>query len=148
MRSFIQQDLRQAEVQHLDVPVSSQFDVGGLQVTMRNSALVSVFQGRGDLSREGQRLFGRDGLSGNFLVQGRPFHQLHYQGRSPVGVFQTVNSGDVRIIERGQGLRFAAEPRHALNVVSNTGREDLEGNIAIQPRVAGAIDFSHPTRAE
>ena len=49
---------RQTEIQHLHRAVIANDDVGRLQVTMHDAALVRGFDGVGDLPRDGQRLVG------------------------------------------------------------------------------------------
>ena len=57
----------------------------------------------------------RNGLSAPFwdgLKQGR----IRVQRNPATGVFQSIERGDVRMIQRGQDLGFALESRHALGV--------------------------------
>jgi hypothetical protein len=54
----------------------------------------------------------------------------------------------VGMIERGEQLRLALEAREPLGVPREEIREDLEGDIALQLRVAGAIDLAHPARPD
>jgi hypothetical protein len=48
------------------------------------------------------------------------------------------------VIEEGEDLRFPLESREALDVEDKRLRDHLEGDVAIQPGVAGAIHFPHP----
>ena len=52
--------VREAEVQHLDRAVSSDLDIGGLQVAMNDALLVRGFEGLGDLACNGYCFFNRD----------------------------------------------------------------------------------------
>jgi hypothetical protein len=45
-------------------------------------------------------------------------------------------------------LAFTLEPRDAIGIGDEGLRQDLYRDLAAQLRVAGAIDLSHPTRAE
>ena len=55
---------------------------------------------------------------------------------------------DVRMIEGRKELRFPAEPCEAIGIVGDGGQQDLDRDVAIQRRVAGAIDLAHPARAD
>jgi hypothetical protein len=52
------------------------------------------------------------------------------------------------VIQRGEQLGFAPEPREPLRVVDNGRRQELQGDVALQSRVARAVDFSHAAGAE
>jgi hypothetical protein len=53
-----------------------------------------------------------------------------------------MQRGDVRVIERGEHLLFALEPRHAVGVGRPRFRQDLDRHLAPEPRVARAIDLA------
>ena len=56
--------------------------------------------------------------------------------------------GDVRVIEGGQRLGFAHEAIEAVGVVLERGRENLDGDLALQLGIAGAIHLAHSARPE
>ena len=66
----------------------------------------------------------------------------------PLGVFETVDVRDVRMIQRGQHLRFALESREPVGISRERLGQDLDRDVAIQPRVARAIDLAHAARAK
>ena len=68
--------------------------------------------------------------------------QFHDQRRDAVGAFEAVNRGDVRMVQRGEHF-LALEPREAIGVTRHRGRQDLDGDRALQVRVGGAIHLSH-----
>jgi len=47
------------------------------------------------------------------------------------------------VIEFGEGASFASETRRKFPVGGQILRQDLQGHIAIQPLVVGAIDSAH-----
>jgi len=55
-----------------------------------------------------------------------------------------VQRADVRVIQPGDGLRFALEPRPAVRVRGDLGREDLDGNRAVEAGITGLVDLAHP----
>jgi hypothetical protein len=52
------------------------------------------------------------------------------------------------MIQRGEELRFAPEPGQAAGVTREQIGQYFERDVAIQPRIAGAIDLAHRASAE
>jgi hypothetical protein len=52
------------------------------------------------------------------------------------------------MIQRREQLRFTFEPSEALRIPGDEFRQNLDCNVAIQVRIAGAIHFAHTARAE
>jgi len=77
--------------------------------------------------REGQR-----------SLQGRAFDVFHHQVVGP----DIVQSADVGMVQRGDGVRFALEALGKL-LIGN-----FDGDDAIQSRVAGLVDFAHAAGTE
>ena len=67
--------------------------------------------------------------------------ELHDQRAHAAGFLEAVNVRDVRMIQRGEGLGFAGETRQPIGVVRERVGQDFEGDVAIELRVAGAIDL-------
>jgi hypothetical protein len=59
-----------------------------------------------------------------------------------------VNGGDVRVIERGEHLRFALEPCESNRISCEGLRQNLERDVAIEHFIARTIDVAHPTRPD
>jgi hypothetical protein len=55
---------------------------------------------------------------------------------------------DVRMVQRGQQLRFALEPRHALRINSHCRWQHLQRHLAAQLRIRRAVHLSHSARAQ
>ena len=55
---------------------------------------------------------------------------------------------DVRVVQRREGLGFACEPSQPIGIVRKRVRQDFERDIAIQLRIARAIDLSHAPFAD
>src|SRR4029077_14184571 len=74
--------------------------------------------------------------------------QLHDgKGRRSLAA-ERENREDVRMGQRGDGLGFALEPRERGGVFGKTRRQDLDRNVAIERRLARAIDLAHPAGAD
>ena len=58
-----------------------------------------------------------------------------------------IEGADVRMVKGGDRARLTFEALAQLRIGSQRGRQDLDRDAAIQPRVAGAVDFAHSTGA-
>ena len=106
---------------------------------MDDAFVVRGLQGFGDLPSDGQRLFHRKRPFQRFA-----FHQFHDNGVA----FETINGGDIRMVQRGQCLRFALKPRQVVGVIGQRGRQDFDGHVAVELGVARAVDLAHPASAQ
>src|SRR5262249_9790259 len=52
------------------------------------------------------------------------------------------------MVERGQHLRFAPEPRESIRIGRDRRGEHLQRDVASELAVAGSIDFAHSTCAD
>jgi hypothetical protein len=59
-----------------------------------------------------------------------------------------VDGGHVRVVEQRERLCLALEAPQALLVVGELLRQHLDGHLALEPRVAGAVDLAHAAGAE
>jgi hypothetical protein len=49
------------------------------------------------------------------------------------------------VVKAGEDLRLALEPREALRIVEQGVRENLQGHLAAEAGIAGAVDVAHST---
>src|SRR5262249_26275528 len=76
------------------------------------------------------------------------FEQLRDDERR-IDVRADIEHGkDVRVVYRRGRARFLFEAAEPVGVGGDGDRENLDGHIAAQARVAGAIDLAHPASAE
>src|SRR5262249_31793989 len=54
----------------------------------------------------------------------------------------------MRMIQRCEQLRLALETRRTIGIRGEQFRENFERDVAIEFRIAGAIDLAHPARSE
>src|SRR5207244_12260931 len=99
------------------------------------------------LSYDWQRIEDRDGTTRDDLRQVVALDQLHDQGTEAAGFLQSVNMRDVRMIERGQRLGFAREPREAIRIVRERVGQNFQRDIAIELGIAGSPHLPHPAFA-
>ncbi len=74
--------------------------------------------------------------------------QFHGDERVPVGFVHVVDDGDVRVLDRRGGLGFLHEPAAAIGVVDQILGQDLERDVAVETRVGGPVDDTHPAAAD
>ena len=133
------QQFGQAEIEELDRPISRDQDVGGLQVAVQDAAIVSRFQCARDLDRLADRFVRRDRTA-----QWHAVDVLEHEIARP----DVVQLTDVRMVQGRDRPRFVFESAQAIRVMGHRRGENLDGDVAIEPRVAGAVDLAHPARAE
>ena len=58
--------------------------------------------------------------------------QLEHQRGHAVGLLETIDRGDVRMVERGEDLRLALEPGEAIGVVRERAGQDFQRDVAVR----------------
>ena len=101
-----------------------------------------------DLAAEAQDLLGRQGSAGQPRAQGLALDQLHGDVDVPVGFADLVDRADVRMIELRRQPRLAQQPRARRGIGERRGRQDLERDVAVEPRVTGPVHLAHATRTD
>jgi hypothetical protein len=71
-----------------------------------------------------------------------------HRPKSAILVYGPRPSGNVRVIERGEQLRFPLEARNPLWIASKDLRENLHCDAASKLRVSRLIHLSHSAGAE
>ena len=140
--------LGQAEVEHLDLAVRRHLHVGGLQIAVDDALLVRGLERLGDLPRDGDRLGDGQPSPLQALGQVLPFHQLEDEEGPAVRFFEAVDRRDVRVVERGEQLRFASESGQALGIGRHLEGQHLDRHLAVELRVGRAVDLSHTAGAD
>ena len=82
------------------------------------------------------------------LLEGRPRHQLHHQEVDPVRRVEVVERRDVGVAQPREDRRFLPEPSARLIVGQGAGGQDLQGDVAAELLVPGAVDLAHAPGAE
>ena len=123
---------------------------------MNNPLVVRGFEGLSDLTRDGHRLVDRQRPTCDPIRERRPVDQLQHERlpaaqRCPcrpstlVGaLFDAVDGGDVRVIERREYLGLARESRQPLRIECESFGQYLQRYIASEFRVARAVHLAHP----
>src|SRR5207253_7200621 len=76
------------------------------------------------------------------------FHQFEYERVGLTAVLETVDRGNVRMIERGQHLRLALEACEAIGIERERVWDDLQRDVATELRIARAIHLAHAAGAD
>src|SRR5215472_1287573 len=81
---------------------------------------------------------------GKPVFQRRTLDIFERERMNAVRLFEAVDRADIRMIERCQHLRFPPETSEPVRIAGESRRKNLDGNLAIQLRVAPEIDLTHP----
>ena len=141
--------LGQAEVQDLDVAVVRDEDVVGLQVAVDDALAVRGGEALGDLQRPVHGLPLRDGRAVELAAQRLALEQLRDGvGRRRRACRSRGSRGCSDARARRPPWPRARSARARPVVRGQLRREDLDRDVAVQLRVARAVDLAHPARAE
>jgi hypothetical protein len=135
----LSQQFGQAKIEELDRPISRDQDVGRFQIAVQYAAIVSRFQRARDLDRLADGFCRRDRTTEWLAVD-----VLEHKIARP----DVVQLADVRMIQRRNRSRFVFESAEAFRVMGHWRGEHFDGDVAIETRIASAVDFAHPARAE
>ena len=82
------------------------------------------------------------------LRQVFPFDKLHHQRRQAARLLESVDLGNVRVIECSKHARFALESRKTVGIVRQLLRQDLQSDISTELRIPRSIHFPHAARPQ
>ncbi len=115
---------------------------------MHDAPLVRGRQRFGQGQGEREELRERQPARGDELGQAAPLDQLHGQEARARVLLDRVEGDDVGVVERRDGARFALQAGESLGRGGEVRGQELERHVPAEPRVAGAIDLAHATRAQ
>src|SRR5262249_17923057 len=145
LRGFV---LRQAEVEHFYLVVGRERDIRRLEIAVDDALVVRGLQGVGNLPRDRQRIAEGQTAAPEPPGERVAFDELEDKQARLSNLLESMNRGDVRMVQRREHLRFASESREPFRIEGERGGQDLDRDLALQLRVARAVHFAHPTRAE
>jgi hypothetical protein len=103
----------------------------------------------GDLATDRQGLLGREPAALQAIRERLALDQLHDQDRhAAVAVLETVQGRDAGMVEGGEDARLLPQASEPLGLARELVGQRLEGDLAMQFRVAGAVDLAHAPGAE
>ena len=133
----------EAEVEKLRAG-ARQHDVGRLEVAVDDAVAVRAIERVGDLGAVADHLVGGQRPARQPAGQRLALQVLHDEEGDAFLLADVVEHADVRMVHRPDRPRFAVEPLAQLRVVGEDRREDLDGDGAVEPGVAGLVDLPHP----
>ena len=135
----------------LTVALAGEEHVGGLDVAVDDPDLVRVGQARPARRPRSPTLRSRlrGGVARIMLEEVVPAEELHRDVGRAVGVVAEVEDGHhVGVHHARDRARLALEAVLLLRVARDLGQHHLEGDVALQERVAGVVDDAHGARAQ
>ena len=115
---------------------------------MDHVAIVGGLQGTRHLGAQLHRIEGGERPARQSLRQVLAFDEFHHQESHTLVLVESVQDGDVRVVQRGQDLGLALEPFEALRMLLEPIRQDLYRDLTLEGRIEGTPDDTHPTFAE
>ena len=115
---------------------------------MHHAAGMSGLETGGDLHADLDGLVQRQGAGDQSLREILAGHQLHDQEADSPALVESVDRGDVGMIERGQQFRLALEAHQPVGVGAEGLRQDLDRHLAVERGVDRAPDLAHAALAE
>jgi hypothetical protein len=140
----------QAEVEDFDVAVGVYDDVVGLDVAVDELFLVPrIFERGGDAEDDFQRGgFGQRAFAVHPFLERFAVDEFHGVVVEVVGFACVVDGDDVGVLEAGGGFGFAQKTVGVFGVGGKFGREDFEGDDAVEGGLARAIHCAHAAFAD
>ena len=123
-------------------------DVAGRQITMHDAGAVSSVECRRHLDRELERARNRQRPLGQSRRQRLALQEFHDQEVDALFMPDVVQCADMRMIEGGNGARFAFEAFARLRIVVDARQQHLDRDGPVQPRVARLVHFAHAAGAK
>ena len=134
---------REPEVENLRASVARDEDVLRLQIAMDDALVMRRGHARRHLRREIAGTLPGELPARQQRAQRLAFEQLRHHVGDVAIEADIEDRDDARMIERRGGLRFLREPRDAIRHARELGRQHLDGDLAMQPRIASAVDLAH-----
>jgi hypothetical protein len=131
---------RETKVENLDPAVARQQDIIRFEIPMRDAGIVGRRQTIGDLRHYLHRLALREmGVVERFAL-----HDLGHH----VVVANIKNTQNIGMIQSGHRAGFFFESMAARRVMRNIRGQHLHGDIAVQTRIASAVNLAHTSGAD
>jgi hypothetical protein len=139
----------QSEVHHAHAApavLARHHDVFGFDVAMDDAARVAVVEGLGDLDADVEDVAEPTVLAQEPAQVGA-LNQRHHEVQRVFVAAEVVDGDDGRVVHLGDQLRLALEALLGFGAELR-GRDQLDRDVSVQPRIACAVDDAHPTASE
>jgi len=115
---------------------------------MRDALAVRFLERVGDRDSDFQRFVERERPAPDPIRERLAFQVLHHEEVDVALLADVVQRADVRVIQRGDRLRFALEPVAPLRIVGEMRRQHFDRDRAVQSRVGCFVDLAHAAGAQ
>src|SRR5580704_1459927 len=132
----------------LDPPLLVDEDVFRLDVAVNDPLVVRELQCLADLRHDLERLVRPELAVADQCSQVDSVDILHHEVEILLGPAEIVDLDDMRVIEPGQRLGLAGEAFGKGRIITDSRRQNLDGNEAVQLPLPRLVDNSHATLAE
>ena len=144
-------DARDTEVEDLHASFARDEQVLRFEVAVDDPAIVRRGQACGDIGSQPDRARRRERRAGEQRAERRAFEQFVDDVRRTIVLARVVNDDDVRMVQRPRGASFLLETTEPIRIGRKRRRENLDGDVAAEAFVLGAIHLAHaafPERGE
>ncbi len=115
---------------------------------MDDAALVRGVQRVGNLPRDVQHLVERQRALRDPSRQIVAVDELHHERAHAAAFFQSVNLGDMRMVQGRERLGLASETRQTIGIAREGFGKDLQRDVAIELRIARTKHLAHAAGAD
>ena len=137
------------EVHDLDQAVTGQHQVARLDVAVDDAVAVGLTEPDGNLDGDGEGLLNGQRSACEPRPQRLAVHVGHAdEDLATGGLVDLVDCAYVGVVDRARGLRLVREALARGRVAGELRRQELEGDEALEARVFGLVDDSHPAATE
>ena len=141
-------EFRQTEIENLDATIAADEQIVGLEVAVHDPFVVGSREALGDLYGVVDDLARRQESA---VEHGAEAFALEKLGDEEWGTFvvsDVVDGQNVGMVQRGYRLRFLLEAAEAIGVAGEGFGQNLQSDVAVEARVAGAVDLPHSACAD
>ena len=142
------QVLGDAKVGQVRILLFIQHDVSRLDVEVYHTLLVGAVQRPGNLPQETGGRFQFPGAPLQGLVQVSASQPAHDQVGATVPLPVVVERHDVGMFQAGHQTGFGLKALHKLGVLCMLGHDDLDGHVAADGGLVGAVNLAKGARAD
>ena len=122
--------------------------VGGLHITMHETARMRFIEGACDLCEDADRVRRVQTTALQALVQVTPLDVAHGYEEEIVSRPRLVDRDDVRMVDRRGQLRLAQEAVTKRFVSGQAGGQQLQRDLPLEPQILGQVDDAHAAEAQ
>ena len=141
-------ELGEPKVDDLDVAVSIDEDVLGLQVTVGDAGVMGFREPLGRLPRKADELVLFQATRGELLPQRDALDELHRNVGRAVVLADFIDGHDVGVVQRRCCAGFLLKPTQAFGIGTRLVGEDFDGDFTPELRICRAVDDAHTSRAD